>query len=80
MFRAIEESGRTARLFSSAIFCLWLSIGSVTVWFDYGGVGAVASEAIAEELERQRPQPLPTDAAEAAAQATPASDPSVDAA
>ena len=33
---AIQESGWAAKLFSSALFCLWLSLASVTVWFDAG--------------------------------------------
>ena len=32
----MEEGGWAAKLFSSALFCLWLSLASVTVWFDAG--------------------------------------------
>ena len=35
---AVQNSGWAAKLFSSALFCLWLSLASVMVWFDQGPV------------------------------------------
>jgi hypothetical protein len=39
----MEEGSWAAKLFSSALFCLWLSLASVTVWFDAGSSRAPMS-------------------------------------
>jgi len=36
MSAAIQRKGFTAQLFSSALFCLWLSTASLVVWVDLG--------------------------------------------
>ena len=38
MSGTVQNSGWAAKLFSSALFCLWLSLASVMVWFDQGPV------------------------------------------
>jgi hypothetical protein len=40
----MEEGGWAAKLFSSALFCLWLSLASVTVLFDAGSGPAPRNE------------------------------------
>ena len=40
---AVQNSGWAAKLFSSALFCLWLSLASVMVWFDQGPVRSPAT-------------------------------------
>jgi hypothetical protein len=36
MSAAIQQKGLAAQLFSSALFCLWLSTASLVVWVDLG--------------------------------------------
>ena len=36
MSAAIQKRGIVERLFSSALFCLWLSTASLVVWLDLG--------------------------------------------
>jgi hypothetical protein len=41
--RAAQDRGWASKLFSSALFCLWLSLGSVVVWFDLDPAHAAAT-------------------------------------
>lgn len=45
MSRVIQMWGMASSLFSSALFCLWLSTASLVVWVDFGthSAGQVAS-------------------------------------
>jgi hypothetical protein len=45
MSRVIQMWGLASSLFSSALFCLWLSTASLVVWVDFGTppAGRVAS-------------------------------------
>ena len=52
----MEEGGWAGKLFSSALFCLWLSLASVMVWFDAGS----------SQPSMTRRAPSPQDAASAA--------------
>jgi hypothetical protein len=36
MSQVIQHKGLAAQLFSSALFCLWLSTASLVVWIDLG--------------------------------------------
>ena len=36
MSRVIQMWGMASGLFSSALFCLWLSTASLVVWVDFG--------------------------------------------
>lgn len=36
MSRVIQMWGMASSLFSSALFCLWLSTASLVVWVDFG--------------------------------------------
>jgi hypothetical protein len=36
MSKVIQPKGLAAQLFSSALFCLWLSTASLVVWVDLG--------------------------------------------
>jgi hypothetical protein len=40
MATAIQQKGLAAQLFSSALFCLWLSTASLVVWVDLGDAPA----------------------------------------
>ena len=40
---AVQTGGWASRLFSSALFCLWLSLASVMVWFDLDPAQAPAT-------------------------------------
>ena len=80
MSTAIQEGGWAAKLFSSALFCLWLSIASVTVWFDTGPMAPAPLAAKGEAEQPRLPDPAAAAPAPVPAQATPASDPQADAA
>jgi hypothetical protein len=43
MSGTVQNGGWAAKLFSSALFCLWLSLASVMVWFDLAPVQAPAA-------------------------------------
>jgi hypothetical protein len=40
MSRVIQMRGMASGLFSSALFCLWLSTASLVVWVDFGSPSA----------------------------------------
>jgi hypothetical protein len=40
MSRVIQMQGMASGLFSSALFCLWLSTASLVVWVDFGSPSA----------------------------------------
>ena len=88
---AIQEDGWAAKLFSSALFCLWLSIASVSVWFDAApaqpAMTARTEVPVTEQGETKampsKPAASPkavSDPAQAASRATPANDRPPDAA
>jgi hypothetical protein len=45
MSDTVQSGGWAAKLFSSALFCLWLSLASVMVWFDLDPVQSPAAAA-----------------------------------
>jgi hypothetical protein len=52
----IQRKNVAAQLFSSALFCLWLSTASLVVWMDFGrGISDRAAHTPAE----QAPHPVP---------------------
>jgi hypothetical protein len=52
MSRAIQKQGMPSGLFSSALFCLWLSTASLMVWVDFG------SHPSQQTASRERPAAL----------------------
>ena len=43
MSATVQRGGWASKLFSSALFCLWLSLASVMVWFDLDPAQAPAT-------------------------------------
>ena len=77
--QVIQSKGVASGLFSSALFCLWLSIASVSVWFD---AGPAAERMTAKQPAKTQPQLAPAEqgGSQTPSQATPATGQQPDAA
>ena len=56
MSQAIQKQGLASGLFSSALFCLWLSTASLMVWVDFGHTPA--EQVTAASVGRGRALPV----------------------
>lgn len=55
MSKVIQKQGMASGLFSSALFCLWLSSASLMVWVDFGRAPAGHATATAPAPSRSAP-------------------------
>jgi hypothetical protein len=74
MSETIQHKGSATQLFSSALFCLWLSTASLVVWIDMGAAPGKESAQV-QALKKAPPAPVQQPQA-----ATPGSDGEPDAA
>lgn len=56
MSKVIQKQGVASGLFSSALFCLWLSSASLMVWVDFGRSPAEQVAAAAPAPARSTPR------------------------